>query len=230
MPENLAMTFEPFINYESIVSIRYKDSNDINSACMGVHFTPTDEVYLHAYSETDTRRLLTPGAVFVINFSEDFYEYVLAALKGNGDSTDRSELPDACYQDPEGHPVLKASWVSVVCEVISIPESSLKKPFCRRREAPNIRAKILAIRVKSFPKIFNNRSMNLALEALIITTRLPFYEKFSPVYKENLGLYLNIKKKLNDWRDMDRFHDGFEVMDNYLINHGLKPQELFNFH
>ena len=71
--------------------------------------------------------------------------------------------------------------------------------------------------------------MNLAIEALILSTRIPLYNPISKEYSESINNYINIKKKLIYWQDMDRFHDAFEVMDNYLLNHKVKPQDLFDF-
>ena len=108
-----------------------------------------------------------------------------------------------------------------------MPDEMLQKPFCRRRETPNIRAKICSMELRSFPRLINNRAMNLALEALIYATRIPLYDKFSPEYTESLSHYVRIKTKLHEWRDMDRFAQGFEVMDNYLVAHNVKPQEIY---
>jgi len=222
--------FEPFINYESIVCSFFPETNKkINAACMGVHFTATNEVYLHAYEDTHTKSILTPGTKFSINFSEDFYEYVIAALRRKNHEEFIDELPKNSFKKLESVPILKSAWCAVICQVIKMPPALKSTPKCRRRESPNIRSKILSNEVYRLPKIFNNRSMNLAIEALIISTRIPLYDPISRNYNESIKNYINIKKKLIDWQDMDRFHDGFEVMDNYLLNHKVKPQDLFDF-
>ena len=59
--------------------------------------------------------------------------------------------------------------------------------------------------------------------------RIPLYNPISKEYGESIKNYINIKKKLIDWQDMDRFHHAFEVMDNHLLNHKVKPQDLFDF-
>ncbi|UYP47942.1 hypothetical protein NEF87_004227 [Candidatus Lokiarchaeum ossiferum] len=222
--------FEPLINYESIICVRFLDNpQKINAACIGVHFTSNNEVYIHAYSDTHTRAILQPGVTFVINFSECFYEFVIAGLKTKGIDERVDELPISAYRDDFSVPVLKSSWCAVECEVIPMPSKILSKPECRRREAPNIRAKIKSIHTFHYPHIFNNRSMNLAIEALIYATRIPLYEKYSKEYKESLTSYLTIKKKITEWRDMDRFEESFTVIDNFLIDRNVKVQELFDF-
>lgn len=227
---NSELEFEPFINYESIVCSFFPDAKDkINAACMGVHFTPTNEVYLHVYEDTHTKSILTPGTMFSINFSENFYEYVIAALRRENHEELIDELPRNSFKKLDPVPILKSAWCAVKCQVIEMPPALISKPKCRRRESPNIRSKILSIEVYRLPKIFNNRSMNLAIEALIISTRIPLYDPISKEYSENIKNYINIKKKLIEWQDMDRFHDSFEVMDNYLLNHKVKPQDLFDF-
>ena len=224
------LEFEPFINYESIVCSFFPNTNKkINAACMGVHFTPTNEVYLHAYADTHTKSILTPGTTFSINFSENFYEYVIAALRRKNHEEMVDELPKNSFKKLEPVPILKSAWCAVICQVIKMPPALISKPKCRRREDPNIRSKILSVEVYRLPKIFNNRSMNLAIEALILSTRIPLYNQISKEYSESIKNYINIKKKLIDWQDMDRFHDAFEVMDSYLIDHQVKPQNLFDF-
>ena len=228
--KDLELKFEPFINYESIVCSFFPNTNKkINAACMGVHFTSTNEVYLHAYEGTHTKTILVPGITFSINFSENFYEYVIAALRRKNHEEMIDELPKKSFRKLEPIPILNSAWCAVICEVIKMPPKMISKPSCRRREDPNIRSKILSVEVYRLPKIFNNRSMNLAIEALILSTRIPLYEPTSKEYGESIKNYINIKKKLIDWRDMDRFHDSFEVMDNYLLEYKVKPQDLFDF-
>ena len=230
MNSDFKLEFEPFINYESIVCSFFPNTDrKINAACMGVHFTTTNEVYLHVYEDTHTKSILTPGTKFSINFSEDFYEYVIAALRRKNHEELIDELPKNSFQKLEPAPILKSAWCAVICQVIKMPLALKSTPNCRRRESPNIRAKILSVEVYRLPKIFNNRSMNLAIEALIISTRIPLYNPISKEYSESINGYINIKKKLIYWQDMDRFHDAFEVMDNCLLSHKVKPQDLFDF-
>ncbi len=230
MNSDFKLEFKPFINYESIVCSFFPNTDKkINAACMGVHFTTTNEVYLHVYEDTHTKSILTPGTKFSINFSEDFYEYVIAALRRKNHEELIDELPKNSFKKLEPVPVLKSSWCAVICQVIKMPHALKSTPKCRRREFPNIRSKILSVEVYRLPKIFNNRSMNLAIEALILSTRIPLYDPISKEYNESINNYINVKKKLIYWQDMDRFHDAFEVMDNYLLNHKVKPQDLFDF-
>ena len=230
------LNFQPFINYESIVCTHFPNSNafetsdsseaKINAACIGVHFTSTDEVYIHAYEETHTRAILKPGTRFSINFSENFYEYAVAALRRKNHEKFVDELPRSAFLTTNPVPILKSAWAAVVCEVIDMPSEFINRPICRRRENPNIRAKIVSKNVYRLPILFNNRSMNLALESLILATRIPLYGTTSSDYRQAIKTYVTIKKKLIAWRDMDRFHDAYELMDNFMIESGISPQEL----
>ncbi len=225
--------FEPYINYESILCYLIPDEENqekkVNSSCMGVHFTPNQEVYMFAYDGTQTKKNLTIGKIFSINFSEDIYDYVISGLKFKNSAKELNELPKESFRSINPLPILKSSWCSVICEVIQMPEKLMTRPECRRREDPNIRAKVLDIKLYHYPKIFNNRSMNLAIEALIYATRIPLYEPFSHIYNESISSYVYIKRKISEWRDMVRFGEIFEIIDNYLIRNGIKPQEISNF-
>ncbi|MCF2141280.1 MAG: DUF447 family protein [Candidatus Lokiarchaeota archaeon] len=224
------LTFKPFINYESIVCVYFPNTEKkINAACIGVHFTPTNEVYIHAYEDTHTKELLTVGTRFSINFSENFYEYVVAALRRKDHDEPIDELPRSAFLISDSIPILKSAWAAVECEVLALPSSLLEKPVCKRREIPNIRARIIKKEVFRLPVLFNNRSMNLSIEALILVTRIPIYEKYSKEFNDTLKIYNIIKRKIISWRDMERFHQSYELMDNYLIENGVKPQELSFF-
>jgi hypothetical protein len=221
--------FVPFINYESIVCTIFPgQSQKINASCQGVHFTSTNEVYLHVNEGTHTQMLLQPGVQFSINFSEKFEDYVYAGLKQYKIDEQQNEIPLESYRVIEPIPILKSSWCAVICETIKIPEEFIRKPPCRRRQSPNIRAKILDIKTYHYPSIFNNRSANLALETLILAARIPDLNSISNEYAQKIKSYVSIKKKLNEWRDMDRFSTGFEMMDNYLINRNVKAREIFD--
>ncbi|MHA1647923.1 MAG: hypothetical protein ACTSVU_01135 [Promethearchaeota archaeon] len=224
------MQFEPLINYESIVCANFPDIEPkINVSAMGVHFTSNNEVYLHTEKEHHTYDILKPGVKFSINFSEDLYEYTVAGLKKIGKEEHMDEFPLESFRTIKPVPTLKSAWCTVICEVIPWPIISLQVPPCRRSRAPNVRARVISVDIHRFPKIFNNRAFNLSLEALILTTKIPKYEKFSDDYNESLKRYLFIKKKLVSWHDMGRFENSFLLMDNYLIEHAVKPKELFNF-
>ncbi|MHA1519405.1 MAG: DUF447 domain-containing protein [Promethearchaeota archaeon] len=230
------LIFKPFINYESIICAHFPNSGDsddlgtpvtkINAACIGVHFTSTDEVYIHAYEDTHTRLILKIGTRFAINFSENFYEYAVAALRRNNHEKYVDELPRTAFLTTDPVPILKSSWAAVICEVIDMPREIINRPVCRRRENPNIRAKILSKNVYRLPVLFNNRSMNLAIESLILATRIPIYGTTSTDYRQAIKTYVTIKKKIIAWRDMERFHDAYILMDNFLIDGGVPPQEL----
>ncbi len=220
--------FEPFIIYESIVCVKFPNSAKINSSCMGVHFTPTDEVYLHAYEDTDTKKLLKNGARFSINFSDSFVDYARAAILGKNSGKNGAEIPEGMFKRTDPFPSLKNSWLTVECKVIKSGPDILVKPPCRRRKSPNIRTKILNKYYYRPPRIFNNRSMNLAIEALILATRIPLYKPLSEDYNFSLKLYKTYKNKIESWRDMDRFEEGFQLTDNYLIDNGVKAREIYD--
>lgn len=222
---SLTLQFEPFINYEGIVCSFFPQSKVVNAACMGVHFTPTNDVYIHAYDETDTKKNLPPGAIFTINFSENFNDYASAALLGWNKGEKEQEIPGESYYSVDPFPILKNAWAAVSCQAIEFGPNLL--PPCRQRKKPNIRAKILKSHLIHLPKIFNNRAFNLAIEALVLVTRIPRLEQYSAVYSDALRLYKAIKTRIQEWQDMDRFEFGFKLMDNFLLARNVKAHDLF---
>ena len=126
---NSELEFEPFINYESIVCSFFPEANDkINAACMGVHFTTTNEVYLHAYEDTHTKSILTLGTMFSINFSENFYEYVISALRRENHDEIIDEIPKNSFKKLEPVPILNSAWCAVICQVIQMPPALKSTP------------------------------------------------------------------------------------------------------
>lgn len=224
-PSSLSLEFEPFINYEGIICSFFPKTKNINAACIGVHFTPSNEVYIHVFDETDTKRNLQPGAIFTINFSEDFNDYASAALLGWNKGDKEPDIPLDQYLTISPLPILKNSWAVVVCEVMEFGKDVI--PPCRQRKTPNVRAKIIERKILRLPKIFNNRAFNLALEALVLVTRIPRMDQFSLVYNDALRLYKSIKKRIQDWQDMIRFEAGFKLMDNFLLSKNVKAHDLF---
>jgi hypothetical protein len=98
---------------------------------------------------------------------------------------------------------------------------------CRQRIHPNIRAKILEIKVHRFPRLIHNRTFNLAIEALVLTTRSPITAQFSKNYFDNLKIYRWIKEKIRDWGEWQDYAKAFEIMDSFLLKNNVKSMDLF---
>jgi hypothetical protein len=218
--------FEPFIIYEFICCTKFPGTEIVNAACIGGHFTPFHEVFFHVYDDTDTRKNLTEGTRFSLNISEDFYDYVLAALNGWHAGPGSPEFPVESYEQSSTVPLLKSAWLQVICEVIPNPP---ELATCKQKKRPNVRAKILEIKIKRMPKIIMNRAFNLAIEALVITTRAPLVELYSPKYYDHLKFYRAIKEKIREWGVWESYAKGFEVMDSFLLKNNVKSSDLFNF-
>ena len=218
--------FEPFINYETIVCFSINDkSNIVNASCMGVHFTSDHYLYMYAYEGSHTREFLKPGKKFMINFSEDFTDYAMAAVN-KGALDDESEIPGGRFVEKSEFPLLKSTWLSVKCEVVELGPDMLAHPSCKRQQTPNIRAKIISTTTHKPQKIINNRSFNLALEALILCTRIPLQEFYSEKFHRMIEKYNETRKIIERWQDMARFNDGFEIMDTYLLSKKVKAKLL----
>jgi hypothetical protein len=226
MGTSLSLEFEPFINYECILCSFFPNTSIVNAACIGVHFTPLNEVFIHVYDDRDTKRNLIPGANFSINFSDNFLDYVIAALTGWNKGEIEPEFNEDAFDSIDPVPILKSSWACISCIVKEFNANMI--PICKQREKPNIRADIIEKNVIRFPRNFNNRSFNLSLEALILTTKIPFLPAYSAKYNISIKYYKSIKNKIESWHDMDRFEQAYQMMDNFLINQKVRAYDIFD--
>ena len=146
MVNSLSLEFEPFINYESIICCFFPNSQIVNAACIGVHFTPSNEVFLHIYPETDSIKLLQPGITFAINFSDNFFDYAIAALVGWNKGESEPEFEESDFQSLTPVPILKNAWASVECQVKKFDENMdaakhnfLLRGFFKKKEKQRIK-------------------------------------------------------------------------------------------
>lgn len=224
---NFSFEFANFINYETILCSFFPNTKVVNAACVGTHFGGNDTIFFHLFDGTDTKENLQPGVKFSLNFSECFLDYVIAALKGWNQGIKEPEFDIDTYSTIVPYPIMKSAWLVLGCEVTSIGPFPFE--VCKRRQSPNVQATIFEKKIIRPIRIFNNRAFNLAVESLVIATRLPFIDRFSAEYNKNLQLYKDIKQKIRQWHDMDRFSDGFEVIDNFMIKNGMKAEDIFSF-
>ena len=196
-----------------------------NASCMGIRVIEDNQIQISPFSNTLTYKNLKRSSIIAINFVNDIYLYALAALKEKKSSIGLTEFPqkyyDFKYLDKLAMdiPYIKKAWGILVGEVsqetqkiknndfgeVIIPIFKLNVIFCEKFR-------------ESF-KIFN-RAENLALEAIILATRLKIAKK-----KRDNQLFLKIHEKIADYMaDIERFgknqdaNKAIDLVSKYISN------------
>ncbi len=194
-----------------IIATTYSISEDgkeikPNASCMGIRVIEDNQIQISPFSNTSTYKNLKKGSIIAINFVNDVNLYALAALKEQNSSIGLTEFPSEYYEFKYldnlamDVPYIKKAWGILVCDVsqefqkikhndfgeVMIPIFKLNIIFCEKFR-------------DSF-KIFN-RAENLALEAIILATRLKVAKK-----KNDNQLFFKIHEKIMDYmEDIERF-------------------------
>lgn len=171
-----------------------------NSACMGVKFLDNNTFQMTPYLETDTYKNLIKSPYVSINFVDNIYFYALAALLGENSGHTEREFPDSYYDSKDEIPYLKESWGvifgeldehKIITKATHLGENNVLQAnfkifdFIKRRESFHLK----------------NRAENLALESIILTTRLRIAIK-----KENREMYEKIYDRILYYREqIDQF-------------------------
>ncbi|MBA7503981.1 hypothetical protein ES706_02606 [subsurface metagenome] len=161
-----------------------------NSACMGVKFLDNNTFQMTPYLETDTYKNLIKFPYVSINFVDKIYFYAQAALLGENSGLTEREFPDSYYDIKDEIPYLKKSWGvifgkldehKIITKATHLGDNNVLQAnfkifdFIKRRESFHLK----------------NRAENLALESIILATRLKIAVK-----KENKEMYEKIYDKI----------------------------------
>lgn len=161
-----------------------------NSACMGVKFLDNNTFQMTPYLETDTYKNLIKSPYVSINFVDNIYFYAQAALLGENLGQTKREFPDSYYDFKDEIPYLKESW-GVIFGKLNEHKIITKATHLGENNVLQANFKIF-----DFIKIqesfhLKNRAENLALESIILATRLKIAVK-----KENKEMYEKIYDKI----------------------------------
>lgn len=167
-----------------------KDSIKPNTACMGIRFIEDNILKISPYPETTTLKNLKENGYIVINFVNDVYLYALAALK---------EFPTKYYEYyeiPKSEngliPYINKAWLFLLGKVVE------ENQIIKKTSLGEIKICEFAISIIDFKKLkdsfkFFNRAENLALEIIVLATRLKIAKE-----KNELALFNTIHNKLID--------------------------------
>lgn len=187
-----------------------------NSACMGVRFLENDTFQMTPYIETDTYKNLDKIPYVSINFIDNIYFFAQAALLGENAGQTEREFPISYFNLKEGIPYLKESWGVIFGKLEE------HKIITKTTHLGEDNVLLANFKITDFLKIresfhLKNRAENLALESIILTTKLKIAVK-----KENREMYENIYSKILYYREqIDRFAQNDVAIKtmNFIMNY-----------
>lgn len=190
---------------------------------MGIRVLEDNQIQISPFSSTSTYKNLKKSSTIAINFVDDVYLYALAALKEQDSPIGLTEFPSEYYEfkyletRAMDVPYIKKAWGILVCEVSQEFEKTKQNSF---GEVIIPVFKLNTIFHEKFRESFKffNRAENLALEAIILATRLKIAKK-----KNDRQLFHKIHEKIIDhMENIERFgknEDALKTIDlvsNYI--------------
>ena len=176
-----------------------KENIKPNTACMGIRFIEENILKISPYPETTTLKNLKENGYIVINFVNDVYLYALAALKEKKSLIGIKEFPTKYYEYykiPKSEngliPYINKAWLFLFGKAVE------ENQIIKKTSLGEIKISEFAINIIEFKKLkdsfkFFNRAENLALEIIVLATRLKIAKE-----KNEHALFNEIHNKLID--------------------------------
>ncbi|NVM36638.1 MAG: DUF447 family protein [Candidatus Lokiarchaeota archaeon] len=191
-------------NLYEIIATTYsitKDSKEIkpNASCMGIRMIEGDQIQISPFYGTITYKNLKEYSMIAINFVDDVYLYALAALKEPDSPINLTEFPSKYYDfkylesRAMDVPYIKKAWGILIGEV-SHEFQKTKNDELGEFIIPVFKLDVIFTeKLRETHKLFN-RAENLALEAIILATRLKIARE-----NQNQALFSKIHEKIKDF-------------------------------
>ncbi|MFX1311056.1 MAG: DUF447 domain-containing protein [Promethearchaeota archaeon] len=208
IPQNFGL--RRYYLYETITTTYSIDdkigSISPNASCMGIRLEENNKIIINPYPSTTTYKNLRENCFIVLNFVNDIYIYALAALKEPNSLIGLTEFPLKYYgyQYLESLnmdiPYIKKAWAILIGKVSKELQKTKQDSFGEVVIPVFVLDVIFTKKLQETHKLFN-RAENLALEVIILATRLRIAKK-----NQNQTLVSNIYEKIQDIiRNVKRF-------------------------
>ncbi|TKJ22739.1 MAG: hypothetical protein CEE43_05790 [Promethearchaeota archaeon Loki_b32] len=193
-------------NLYEIIATTYsitKNGKEIrpNASCMGIRMIEGEQIQISPFYNTITYKNLKEYSTIAINFVDDVYLYALAALKESESPINLTDFPLKYYDFKHLEsramdvPYIKKAWGILICEV-SHEFQKTKNDDLGEVIVPVFKLDVIFTeKLQETHKLFN-RAENLALETIILATRLKVAGK-----NQNQPLFSEIYKKINDYKE-----------------------------
>ena len=182
-----------------------------NTACMGIKLIENDLVNISPFPNTTTLKNLRDTGIITLNFIEDVYLYALAALKGANSSISfplsnynyieiENPFEDSLEKSTMLIPYVRTSWAFFLC-IVADKDQVIKRDLLGEINISEFKLHVISSNtLKESFKLFN-RAENLALEAIILATRLGVAKD-----KNDKSLILTIQEKIDNYtKEIERF-------------------------
>lgn len=217
-------------NLYEIIATTYsitKNGKEIkpNASCMGIRMIEGGQIQISPFYSTITYKNLKDYSTIAINFVDDVYLYALAALKEPDSSISLTDFPSKYYDfkylesRTMDIPYIKEAWGILIGEV-SQEYQNTKTDDLGEVIIPIFKLDVIFTeKLQETHKLFN-RAENLALEAIILATRLKIAKK-----NQNQVLLSKIHEKIKDLiENIERFGKNkraqktIYLVDKYISN------------
>ncbi len=190
--------------YEVLATTFSINNNNIvpNTACMGIRLIDNSSIKLRPYPNTSTYENLRSNKLITLNFVDDIYLYALASLKDFKRSKNIKIFPEEFYDyykiknsnsEMVSLPYIKQAWAMLAC--VAMCEEQIVKDD-NLGESKVIEFTLSIISCGKFKESFKtfNRAENLALETIILATKLKVAEE-----KKDKALVQKIEQKIEEF-------------------------------
>lgn len=196
-----------------------------NASCMGIRMIEGGQIQISPYYSTITYKNLKEYSTIALNFVDDIYLYALAALKEVNSLINLTEFPpkyyDFKYLESRAMdvPYIKKAWGIIIGEV-SQELQKTKKDDLGEVIIPIFKLNVIfSEKFQESYKLFN-RADNLALETIILATRLKIAKEnqkqllFSKIHKKIMNYIENIKR----FGKNEKALNTIELVNKYVNN------------
>ncbi|MHA2179988.1 MAG: DUF447 domain-containing protein [Promethearchaeota archaeon] len=194
-----------------------------NASCMGMRLVESNKIQIKPFYTTSTYQNLKSNSIITLNFIDDVFLYAIAALKEPNSPIGLFEFPIEYYGFKHLEslsmdiPYINSAWGILICKVYKEIQE-IKKDNLGETTVPMFRLEVISCDLFEVPPKLFNRAENLALEVIILATRLKIATK-----NKDEPLILKIFNKIREnFNDVKRFGKNekaiktIELVDNYI--------------
>ena len=194
-----------------------------NASCMGIRMIEENQIEISPFFGTTTYQNLKEYSIIAINFVDDVYMYALAALKEPNFPIGLNEFPKEYFEFKHIEsrsmdiPYIKNAWGVLIGEVSREFQKEKHDDLGEMMVPVFTLDIILAQKYQDSFKTFN-RAENLALETIILATKL----KAAKGTKDKKSFYVIHEKIIEHMSNIERFGKNkdalktLELVSNYI--------------